>query len=317
MASNDHRIGMVTCFQTGVDIAKYLIEEGIWLTHMISIAPEQAESHEVSGYIDVREFCDERSISLYRPQRYDLKCKADESFFEEQALDILIVAGWNRLIPATVLSRVRIAAVGVHGSPNSLPIGRGRSPTNWAIINGCKRFIIHMFLLAPGIDDGRIVATRQCDINVHDTIETLNFKFSILVKRMMAEQIPRLITGNFQTYEQSGQPEYYPRRTPADGAIDWHLWGVSRIHDFVRALTRPYPGAFAFCAGTMVSIWRAQVFDISIHYPQAQFGEVVEVFRNDLVVNCRDGLLLIRDFESPVEIRLGDLLTTTPDVLRR
>ncbi len=311
MTNTEHKICMATCFHSGVDIAKHLIENEIRLSHIVSITPAQAERHEVSGYVDVGDFCSESGVGLYRPERYDLKCDADQGFFEEQEFDLLIVAGWNRLIPETTLKRLRIAAIGVHGSPNLLPVGRGRSPTNWALIDGCKRFIIHMFMLEPGVDDGRILATQQYDINVHDTVETLNFKFSIVVKRMMAEQIPRLLAGNIQPYEQVGQPEYYQRRTPEDGAIDWKAWDVYRIHDFVRALTRPYPGAFAFCSETIVRIWRGQVFDTSIHYPQAQFGEVVEVFGEEIVVNCRGGLLLIRESESTVAIRPGSLLTAT------
>ena len=43
---------------------------------------------------------------------------------------------------------------------------------------------------------------------------------------------------------------------PADGHIDW-TWSSETVYDFVRALTRPYPGAFGTLEGRTWRIWQA------------------------------------------------------------
>lgn len=69
-----------------------------------------------------------------------------------------------------------------------------------------------------------------------------------------------------------------------------------QIHD-LWAQAHPYPGAFAKIGDRWLRIWRCRVFDTRIRYDEAVYGECVERFGERLVINCRDGLLLIDDFE--------------------
>ncbi len=52
----------------------------------------------------------------------------------------------------------------------------------------------------------------------------------------------------------AGEP-LLPRRRPQDGLIDWAL-PAKQIYDFVRALTRPYPGAFTYFHNKRMFIWK-------------------------------------------------------------
>ena len=81
------------------------------------------------------------------------------------------------------------------------------------------------------------------------------------------------------------------------------------IYNLIRAVTRPYPGAFSFNKNQKLSIWNAQPFDTKIIY-QSQPGEIVEKFSTgDFVVNCIDGLLLITDYDG--EVNVGDILNSS------
>ena len=88
--------------------------------------------------------------------------------------------------------------------------------------------------------------------------------------------------------------------------IDWSK-SVHEIYNFVRALTRPYPGAFTFLNGQRLNIWKSQPFDSKIKY-ESKNGQIVEKFSTGhFVVNCKDGLLLITDYEG--EVTIGEMLS--------
>lgn len=265
--------------------------------HVVCPTPKMAEAEHISGYEDLGEVAAGYNIPVYRPATYSLRAGADHEFFERERFDLLVQGGWQRLFPEKVLKALRTGAIGAHGSSDFLPKGRGRSPLNWSIIEGRKRFIIHLFLIRPGVDDGDVFDYDIFDITPFDSIETVNLKYAILTARMLKRSIPHLLDGTLKAKPQQGTPSYYQKRSPDDGLIDWEELDVWQIHNWVRALTRPYPGAFAVLKGEMTTIWKATVFDTRITYENASYGEVVEVFDDRLVVNCRGGLLLIEDWE--------------------
>jgi len=107
-----------------------------------------------------------------------------------------------------------------------------------------------------------------------------------------------ILEGKIEGWEQTGEATYYPKRTPEDGRIDWKNMDVDRIYDFIRAQTKPYPGAFSFLNGKKVTIWEARIFDRTIKYREAEYGQIVEKFGDDMVVNCLGGLLLVTDSDA-------------------
>jgi methionyl-tRNA formyltransferase len=226
--------------------------------------------------------------------------ETDFDFFEEEKFDLLLVCGWQRLIPNKILETIKICGIGSHGSSELLPKGRGRSPVNWSIIEGKKQFILQLFMLTPKIDDGDIVYHETFDINEWDTCKTIYYKTSVVMKRALLKLIPNILSNNFSRTPQSGEPSFYPKRTPDDGLIDWNK-PLEEIHNFVKALAKPYPGAFSFIDKQKIMIWEAQPFDRKITFSDAKLGEIVEKFSTgDFVVKCNDGTLLIIDYEGVV-----------------
>jgi methionyl-tRNA formyltransferase len=252
---------------------------------------------QVAGYADFRPLAKQFDIPVYEAEKYSLKSDRDTAFFKENNFDLLIQGGWQRLFPDEMLKTLKIGAVGVHGSSEYLPKGRGRSPINWSLIEGKKRFILHFFIIKPGIDDGDVFHHEIFDINEWDDCNTLYYKNIILSKQVLLQQIPLLLAGKYKVIPQEGEPTYYPKRGPEDGLISWEK-NVMEIYDFIRAQTKPFPGAFGMIGGQKISIWKAQPFDTRIKYPGSKNGEIVEVFLNgQFLVNCKDGLLLVTDHE--------------------
>ena len=291
------KIVLVGCLEEGWDLFQSLSKNGVNFDHIVTVHPSDKEKHAISGYKDFSDIAEKYNIPIYHVRSYSLKDQADIDFFREHKFDLLIQGGWQRLFPEAVLDTLSIGAIGVHGSSDFLPKGRGRSPMNWSLIEDKKRFIMHLFLIKPGIDDGDVFDYEFFDINEFDTIKTLYYKKTILTKRMILRNIPKLLSGDIKTTPQEGIPSYYPKRTPDDGLIDWEEMDVRYIYNFVRAQTKPYPGAFGTIDGKKYKIWGSKVFDTRISYPDHKYGACVEKFENDMVINCRGGLLLVDDYE--------------------
>lgn len=274
-----------------------LIERGVVIDHIVTIDEDCGRRNKVSGWYDFNIIACKYNIPIYHARRYDLKHEDDAAFFEKHRFDILIQGGWQRLFPENVMTSLKIGAIGIHGSPDFLPRGRGRSPLNWSLIENRKRFLLHLFLIKPGVDDGDVLDIGDFDINEFDDIDTLYMKLSIVNLRMHIDVISKLKAGSIVALPQIGEPTYFPKRSEADGEVDWNKLDCHEVYNFVRAQTRPYPGAFAWLDSKWVRIWKCQPFDTRITYPDHPIGAVVQRFTRGLVVNCRGGLLLITDWE--------------------
>ena len=295
----DKKIVVCGCTDFGYEIVDFLLTNGINISHLVSLLPEQAIQYKVSGYKSFELLSTKYGVPIYYPKLYSMK-ETDFDFFEEEKFDLLLVCGWQRLIPNKILETIKICGIGSHGSSELLPKGRGRSPVNWSIIEGKKQFILQLFMLTPEIDDGDIVYHETFDINEWDTCKTIYYKTSVVMKRALLKLIPNILSNNFSRTPQSGEPSFYPKRTPDDGLIDWNK-PLEEIHNFVKALAKPYPGAFSFIDKQKIMIWEAQPFDRKITFSDAKLGEIAEKFSTgDFVVKCNDGTLLITDYEGVV-----------------
>jgi methionyl-tRNA formyltransferase len=299
------KIVMCGCHEVGYNSIKSILEKGVKIHYFVLISKEKANQQKVSGYVSFEDLAKKNNIPIYYVETYSMKSDNDIAFFKKHKFDLLIQGGWQRLFPEKVLKTLSIGAIGVHGSSEFLPKGRGRSPINWSLIEGKKRFILHFFLMKSGVDDGDVFHFEMFDINLWDNCKTLYYKNSILTTKVLSEFIPRILSSNLKKIPQIGAPTYYKKRTDEDGLINWEET-VFDIYNLTRAITRPYPGAFSYLENEKVFFWNTQPFDSRITYPLAIQGEVVEVFNSkDFVVNCNSGLLLITDYSSNSLIKVG------------
>lgn len=305
----NNRIVMAGCHKGGFESISELLKAGLKLDYFVLIDEELANRNNVSGYIDFIPLAKEYDIPVYFAESYSLKSEKDIQFFKENKFDLLVQGGWQRLFPEAILKTLTIGAIGVHGSSEFLPRGRGRSPLNWSLILGKDRFILHYFLIKPGVDDGDVFHAARFDINDWDNINSLYLKLAMVNKQVLLDWIPKLISGNFNLHPQLGEPTYYSKRTEEDGKIDFASQSMKEIYNFVRAQTKPYPGAFAFLEGKKIRIWRCQPFDTLLDNSSHRLGEVLKVsIEGFLVVKVIDGLILVTDYEYEETIQSGAIL---------
>lgn len=296
-ALRDARVVYAGCTDAGFDLFRYVHEELVAVDEIVSLTPEQGDRYDIGSYYDYSEYADEHDVPIYYPETYSMD-ERDTDHFTTLDADVLLVHGWQRLIPGDVLETFTHGALGLHGSAFGLPKGRGRSPMNWSLIEGLDRFLLSVMHLDEGADSGDVVATRKFDINEHDTIQSLYHKLVMTGQQLFDDCLADVVAGTAEFDVQTAEPTYYPKRSPEDGAIHW-ADPTETIYNLVRAVSRPYPGAFTEYEGTRIMVWDAQPFstDLLLEDPP---GTVVKVFEpsDQFVVKTSDGTLLVTDWEA-------------------
>jgi methionyl-tRNA formyltransferase len=195
--------------------------------------------------------------------------------------DMFIVAGWYHMIPRSL--RTVAPAFALHAS--LLPDYSGGAPLVWAMINGEKKTGITLFECADGVDNGRIVGQESTGIFFEDTIGTLYERIESLGLKLLEEYLPRIAAGSavFVPQDESRR-RVFPQRKPEDGRIDWRQ-PAQKIHDFIRAQTRPYPGAFTTFDAKDVHIWDSE-HAASSHRQNESPGFVYMSSHKKIIVNC-------------------------------
>lgn len=280
----------------GHHVLETLLEEGVPISQLVSITPEMGRKAGVAKYTDFAPIADEHDIPIYYPDVYSMD-DSDVEFFEALEADLMIVNGWNRIIPGEILETFSQGVLGNHGSAFGLPKGRGRSPLNWSLIEELDRFLLSIIRLDANVDAGGVAATRKFDITRFDTIQSLYYKVTLAIEEMLLDVLAPVLRGEHEFKTQSGEPTYYPKRTPDDGEIHWSE-PMDDIYNLVRAVTRPYPGAFTFHDGERINIWSVRPFSTDFGF-DADAGEILAAFdTGEFVVSTPDGSVLVTDWEA-------------------
>ena len=149
---------------------------------------------------------------------------------------------YRRMLPPDVLALARKGAFNMHGS--LLPKYRGRAPVNWAILKGESETgaTLHEMVAKP--DAGRIVDQERVPIGPDETAAEVFAKVSDAAETVLKRSLPHLLAGTASLKKQDlSKGSYFGARRPEDGRIDWSKSALE-IHNLVRAVAPPYPGAF-------------------------------------------------------------------------
>jgi methionyl-tRNA formyltransferase len=173
--------------------------------------------------------------------------------------DFIFSFYYRQLLKAPILSLPKGGALNMHGS--LLPRYRGRVPVNWAIIHGETRTGATLHYMTTKADDGDIVAQTAVPILPDDTAAEVFNKVTVAAEKTLYDVLPALMSGTAPRVPQDARAAtYFGGRKPADGRIDWSASAAS-IHNLVRAVAPPYPGAHTQLLGRPARILRTRVAD--------------------------------------------------------
>ena len=215
--------------------------------------------------------------------------------------ELIFVVGWSQLVRDPFIALASEGVFGMH--PTLLPRHRGRAPIPWAILTGLARTGVTLFEIADGnADSGSIVGQVTLDIAPEETATTLFERIAEAHVDLTRELVPRLLARTApRTPQDPSRASSWPKRAPADGIIDWET-RARYLHDWVRAQTRPYPGAFTFLGDDKVIVWGARPVEL---VEAAPAGTIVEVGPEGPVVACGEGGLVLQEIQTNSELVVG------------
>jgi methionyl-tRNA formyltransferase len=203
---------------------------------------------------------------------------------------------YRSMLGEPLLQLARGNAYNMHGS--LLPKYRGRVPVNWAIIHGERETgaTLHEMVAKP--DAGRLVDQQAVPILPNDLAIDVFRKVTTAAEIVLDRALPALLSGTVRLVAQDlTRGSYFGGRRPDDGRIDWtkDAWSV---HNLVRAVAPPYPGAFSDVGGRRLEILRTFYTAARTSPPQSPF-----LYRSEsaLLACCADGGVL-----KVLDARLGE-----------
>jgi methionyl-tRNA formyltransferase len=180
------------------------------------------------------------------------------------APDFLFSFYYRYMLDRAWLSVPRRGALNMHGS--LLPKYRGRAPVHWAILKGESVTGASLHYMVQKPDAGALVDQQSVPILENDTALEVSFKVAEAAAQLLRRSLPGLVDGSAKARPLDLEMgSYFGRRTPADGRIDWRR-GAREVHDLVRAVAPPFPGAFTEVNGCRLAILATRVDEQPVRY---------------------------------------------------
>src|SRR5262249_24351155 len=198
------------------------------------------------------------------------------------------VGGCSERVSAPLMATAKSGVIGYHPAP--LPRMRGRATIPWTILLDEKITGSTLFWIDDGIDSGPILAQRFYHVAPDETAGTLYARHMLVLEDLMGEAVAALKPG---APPRRPQDERYAtwtaKRKPADGRIDWSK-PMAEVWRLVRAIGRPYPGAFTEAKEEKLILWRARPWPAGGARIAAMPGQIVLREGAGFAVRCGNGL---------------------------
>ena len=166
--------------------------------------------------------------------------------------DLLFSFYYRQMLAAELLAIPTHGALNMHGS--LLPRYRGRVPVNWAVIKGERETGATLHYMVEKPDAGDIVVQQAVPILPDDTAFDVFNKVTVAAEMALDRILPSLLAGTAPRVPQDlSRGSYFGGRKPEDGRIDWGR-SATEIHNLIRGVAPPYPGAFSDVGGRRIRV---------------------------------------------------------------
>jgi methionyl-tRNA formyltransferase len=233
-------------------------------------------------YSPVKEFALERGLKIHQPTR--LKSEESKSLFRSHEADVAIVVAYGRILPEEYLAAPHRGCINVHFS--LLPLYRGASPVNWAIVNGEKETGVTTMFIEPTLDTGPLLLQQKTEIHDAETAVKLMERLSLTGADLLGETLSQ-IDSIVPREQEHRRATFAPVLKKEDGLIDWTKTAIE-IERRVRGF-QPWPNAYTALNSRGLIIWRAEPVSSD---KAASPGEVISAHGDELIVQCGAGTSL-------------------------
>jgi len=241
----------------------------------------------------VKELAEKKDIPVFDPRH--LENEDVKSELAQIRPDLIVVAAYGKILPKSILEIPRCGAINVHAS--LLPIFRGASPIQEALLRGEKKGGISLILMSEKLDAGEIIDQEEITIKASDDAITLNDKLAALGGKILIGTIPLWVGGALKAAAQDEKKATYCRLVrKEDGKIDWSE-PAGKILGKWKAY-RGWPGVFTFFVSGKGKK-RLKLENIEIlkkNIPGEITGKVVE-YNGKISVQSGDGLVILKTIQ--------------------
>ena len=276
----------------GYQTLSALVNAGADITGILSLRQDE---HETERFEEpIRRLAFDRGIPCH-----ESKWLKDRDYAaivrNEMHPEIAFVVGCRILIPPELYQVPERGSLAVHDS--LLPEYRGFAPLNWAILNGEEHTGVTLFYLSELMDGGDIVCQKQVPIGPDDTAADVYDRVCQATTDVVLEAYPLLTAGIAPRIGQDySKGSFTCSRSPAEGEIDWSQ-PTRSVYNQIRAITRPYPGAYTFLGTTKITIWAAKPLANPPRYAGRIPGRVVGRTGPEVQVLTGDGILRLLEVQ--------------------
>jgi len=291
------RIALFAKHRVGLESVRALARRG----DKVALVVAMRSQADTDWYRELESLCGGEGIEFLPVRR--IRDADSVTHLERVRPDVVFSVFFTQIVPASVLSIPPRGIVNFH--PSLLPGYRGPHPVNWAIIRGETETGLTAHYMTQEVDGGDIIAQWRVPIAFEDDLATVAARIHRLVPEAVLEVAERFRSGRVEAVPQDqAQASYFPRRTEEDDVIDWAATSV-QVHNLVRGLVHPLPGAISFQAGRRVVFRRARPasgpFD-----PAAEPGAILGIDEAGMRVRTGDGAVRVD------RIDIGDRARLTP-----
>jgi methionyl-tRNA formyltransferase len=246
------KIAFATCVQLGLSCIEEIYRIGGNLDLLITLKDEKAQNKSGRVYLDA--IANEHNAPLLKID--NINDQEVLSALNEYQIDWLFIIGWSQIAKQEVLETPTYGCIGMH--PTLLPIGRGRAAIPWAIIKGLEETGVTMFKLDEGVDTGDIIGQGVIKLDQNTTATQLYQKVDDMHITLISKYWEDIVNNNITLTKQNEvDATEWRGRKPEDGEV-LNSMTMDEADKLVRAVTRPYPGAFYKGFDKTYRIWSAK-----------------------------------------------------------
>jgi UDP-4-amino-4-deoxy-L-arabinose formyltransferase / UDP-glucuronic acid dehydrogenase (UDP-4-keto-hexauronic acid decarboxylating) len=233
---------------------KKLLENDI---EILALVTHEDDPDEKIYFDSVADFAKSKNIQVFTPKSPNTDEFID--ILKSFKPDAIFSFYYRNMISQKILDIVNGNAYNLHGS--LLPKFRGRCPVNWALLFGETETGVTLHKMVKKADKGDIVDQEGFPVLINDTAKTLQPKMEKAAAILLDRTLPLLRDGKATfTVQNEDNASYFGGRKPEDGIIDWNKTAIE-IHNLIRAVADPFPGAYSESSLGKLIIWSSKFID--------------------------------------------------------
>jgi methionyl-tRNA formyltransferase len=266
--------------EVGVRCVRELLAQDVKIPLLFSHADDP---HENQWFGSVRQLAQDRGLNIVTPDSPNTPQWIGAGAAEKP--DFVFSFYYRYMLDKSWLSMPRLGALNIHGS--LLPKYRGRAPVHWAIIHGESMTGASLHYMVEKPDAGALVDQQAVPILENDTALDVSIKVAAAAEEVLGRSLPLLIAGTAAARPLDlSLGSYFGRRRPEDGRIDWRC-SARTVHDLVRAVAPPFPGAFTEVNGCRLGVLETRMDTQAVKFT----GQAPCLYASDGIwyADCVDG----------------------------